>query len=442
MHKKELNIKVLFALILLLGVFLRWGAALHTMVDTPLRADAGQYYGYAYNLRHHGIYSRELSERVIQPNYVPQADALRPPGYPLFLLGFIGDLPTDGTILAISIMQAVLGALVIVLIFLIARVVLPGAWPLLPTLLTAISPQLINIEVYVLTEALFTFLLVLSIFFFSRYSQDPAGVASLGVGSFILGMATLTRPTTQYVLPFILMGVLPIIAARNRWRDAALMIVGFCLPLVPWLIRNVMVLGYASDPTLTISALVHGHYPDLMFNGDPATRGYPYRYDPRINEISTSVAAALRTIWDRMLESPSQYIWWYLVGKPALFLAWSDAAAVDGFFTYPIIHSPYLASKFFILTMVLMQYTHWIWIMLCVIYMVYFALQGRKIVEIKSNLVIRVLIAIFVYFVAVHMVAFPIARYSIPLLPIVFIGASLAVYLVASGIGKNKALPG
>jgi len=66
------NKSILLALVLitLFGAFLRVNAALHTVVQYPLRADAGGYFSYAYNIRHFGIYSRDRlfsSEEKVRP---------------------------------------------------------------------------------------------------------------------------------------------------------------------------------------------------------------------------------------------------------------------------------------------------------------------------------------------------------------------------------------
>jgi hypothetical protein len=49
---------LLFGIILMVGFSLRYYSANHTVVDHPLRADAYDYYVYAYNPRYHHCFSR------------------------------------------------------------------------------------------------------------------------------------------------------------------------------------------------------------------------------------------------------------------------------------------------------------------------------------------------------------------------------------------------
>jgi len=50
LQNRKSAVNFCLVLIVLLGAFLRIHTATNTVVDAPLRADAGQYYSYAYNL--------------------------------------------------------------------------------------------------------------------------------------------------------------------------------------------------------------------------------------------------------------------------------------------------------------------------------------------------------------------------------------------------------
>ena len=87
-------IKVSLPLILIVisGFYIRYESALNTEVIKPLSADAGQYFTYAYNLRHNNTYSNQVGD----PNDLKspvKPDAVRSPGYPLFLTLFVDGLP-------------------------------------------------------------------------------------------------------------------------------------------------------------------------------------------------------------------------------------------------------------------------------------------------------------------------------------------------------------
>ena len=76
--------------ILILGFTLRIGSAERTVVMNPLRADAGQYFMYAYNLRYKHIYSLQVGN-IKDLNSLVLPDSVRSPGYPLFLTPFLDD---------------------------------------------------------------------------------------------------------------------------------------------------------------------------------------------------------------------------------------------------------------------------------------------------------------------------------------------------------------
>lgn len=437
LQNRKSAVSFCLVLIVLLGAFLRIHTATNTVVDNPFRADAGQYYTYAHNLRFHGVYSSDFRPQANNFEYRPSADAIRSPGYPLFLLAFVERTPSPKGLLQISLVQAGLGILSLIVVFGLARKILPGAWALAPTFLTAISPQLVNIEIYILSESLFGFLLLLAIYACTRYKNEDRNSITLIVAGFLFGIATLVRPTTQYFLPVLLLYVALASRRQLQWHHYVAIASAFILPNALWMVRNVITLGITSDPTLTINTLVHGHYPGMMYNADPATLGYPYRFDPKLQELSSSVSSALYGIWERVVDQPAQYLRWYLLGKPVEYLSWSDVSAEQGFFTYRALQSPYLSSKFFIFSYVLMRHTHWIWVTLAIFTSLYLLLKFFKksdVINAKSVL----LAFVFIYFIGIHSIGFPIARYNTPILALVFVLAFIFLYKLTEKIRNQS----
>ncbi len=419
---------IVLLLIMLFGAFFRVNASLHTQVDTPLRSDASKYFSYAFNLRHSGVYSPEPRFATKDSLGAPIADALCSPGYPIALLPFAGEIPTDRTILNITLMQALLGILMIPLTYLIARRATPEHWALLPTALVAISPQLINMGVYILSESLFSFLMLLAIYCMTIQFEKADRISIAVISGILVGAAALTRPTLQYLLPFIFIGVLPLLPGKIAWRHGIGMTFGFLAIYIPWIIRNIISLGIVTDQTLSITTIVHGHYPNFMFLNQPDSLGYPYRFDPQITELSSSMGAALSGIWQRVLESPWEYIEWYLVGKPLAFFAWGDVASAGDIFTYPTLSSPYYGIPLFTLTKGLMGYLHYILVALALIVTMAFVIPSlRNRIKLHNCATVQLLVCILVYFLAIHTVGFPIARYCVPLLPVIFLLATYGI---------------
>ncbi|RIX48921.1 MAG: phospholipid carrier-dependent glycosyltransferase [Rhodocyclales bacterium GT-UBC] len=415
-------------LIILLGAFLRIDASLHTEVQFPLRSDAGQYFSYAFNLRHGGIYSSEPFFAKPEGEGVPRPDALRSPGYPIALLPFAGEVPSGRTILNITLMQALLGILMVPLVFLIARRIVPDKWALLPAALVAVSPQLVNMGVYILSESLFSFLLLLSIYCMLRQFKAPERSGLALLGGVLIGCAALTRPTLQYLLPLVLLAMLPLLPGKARWRQAGLMSIGFLGVFLPWIARNLITLGVTSDPTLSIETVVFGHYPNMMYPGLPESMGYPYRFDPQIGELSASMGAALHGIWQRFVDAPALYARWYLLGKPLAFFSWGDVASAGDIFTYPTMSSPYYGVPLFTVSKLIMEYSHYLWVGLALLVTVACALPSmRGRIRAAHRIPLQLLACVVVYFTAIHVVGFPIARYCIPLLPVIFILATYGI---------------
>ena len=152
----------ILCMLLVVGFYLRSESLWQTVVVLPaIRADAGDYFMYAYNLYHHGIYSRDhrgLSEATKISSILP--DAVRSPGYPLFLTLFMGDQPISGILAHVLLIQVLISTLTVALAYLMYRRFLNLPWAASAALLTALSPHLIVVNIYLLTETLFCFFLV------------------------------------------------------------------------------------------------------------------------------------------------------------------------------------------------------------------------------------------------------------------------------------------
>ena len=135
-------IKVSLPLILILvsGFYLRCESGLKTEVIKPLCADAAQYFMYAYNLRHKHTYSHQVGNPKDLDSPV-NPDAVRSPGYPLFLTLFVDGLPNKRMIGWILFSQVIISTLTILVAFLFSRGFLSSFWSLAVALLVALSPH-------------------------------------------------------------------------------------------------------------------------------------------------------------------------------------------------------------------------------------------------------------------------------------------------------------
>lgn len=166
---------VVFLCILLSGFYLRVKSVNETVVVQPLRADAGDYFRYAYNLLYKNTYSREAGNlKDLHSPVTP--DSVRSPGYPLFLTFFVHGVSFQSFVEQVVLSQAILGSLTILLAYLLFKSFLPPAWALAACLLVAMSPHLIIPNSFVITETLFCFLLLVIGWGMSLFASKPSAI--------------------------------------------------------------------------------------------------------------------------------------------------------------------------------------------------------------------------------------------------------------------------
>lgn len=416
---------VALALILALAAQLRLQATLHTEVDLPIRSDAADYFWYAFNLKEYGVYSREPpAER----STAPAPDALRSPGYPLFLASLMEHPPTRASLVRVPMAQALLGILVTFLAFAAARRVLGDRWALLVAALTAVSPHLVNAGIYFLTETLYSLTLAVALLLFTARDLERRWPWLLAAG-LVLGVSALVRPTSSY-LP---LALLPIFflrwPARAAWRPAAALLAGFLVVQAPWAWRNAHVPDGGAQQ-LKINQLHHGVYPDFTYEGVPESFGFPYRADPRSAEISASMESVTREIARRFAEEPVRHLRWYLLGKPVALWSWNEVQGMGDAFVYPVLRSPYFESGLFRATHAVAYYLHWPAVALGALFCIaIWVPRVQRLLPAPAVLPAQVCAGMLMYATALHMLGFPLPRYVVPFRPELYVAAAGALCL-------------
>lgn len=414
--------------IVLLAGWLRTVAAADTSIDHPYRADVSQYYITAYNLNTYGVYSHVLSGQDGKGG-APKPDAFITPGYPLFLSLFVDAPPNPQTFIAVSSWQALLSTAAVLLVLALCMRLSP--WIALPAaLLAAMSPHLVTIATYMLSETLFSVLMLLSLLALSLHAKEerwylPALLAS-GV---LLGAAALTRPVLE-LFPLAVIFVLWITYDhRTALRGAAALVLGFCLLWGPWIARNHI--SHAAEGSANmVQTMAIGMYPDFEYNHIP-NQGEPDHLDPRFSQFSHNLGATLSEIGRRFRENPGEELRWYLIGKPVALWSWHGVGGGPDVFTYPVFVTPYSHSPLFILTHALMHALHWPLVILALIGCVLVWLPGAGARLAPEPLFLaRIMSLLLLYNTAVLMVLAPFTRYSIPFLPVLYAMAVMAPYLV------------
>lgn len=428
---------LVLAAIFFLGLFLRVTAVSESVVWNPVRGDAKAYFSYGANLQAEGIYSESLPRLL--GGAPPKPDAAVPPVYPLFVAALMTPEWRTGTaagvyrsIVPVINAQAWLGSMLVLLVFFLARRVANPGIALVAALLTAASPHLVNVNIYLLTECLFSVLFWAAMLLLARDSGPDPGLRTALLAGLVLAMAALTRPTVQYLaLPLAAAGMLATRSNRRRWL---LFLAAFAVPLMAWGLRNLAVLGTFSDPTAMTATIQVGGYPDFMYNGMPQSRGIPYRFDPVLTDFS-SLGRALAVIKQRFLAAPATYLEWYLVGKPAMFFHWdilpigtSDARLlVDGdIYIYPTPATPYASNPLFIVSYLLCRILYLPGLLAAAVASVLTWVPRLRPFWGEALATMRILSLTLFYVLAIHMIGSPFPRYSIPFQPL--------TYLLAAGL--------
>jgi len=235
--------------------------------------------------------------------------ALRTPGYPLFLAAcqtILGEQP-----LAVRLVQAALGALVVWLVYhLTRRLVSPVelepasgrlCWnvPLIAAVLAAMNPYYIAMSELILSEAVFVPLMLLTLWGLAVLWRPAAGtecagthfapwraaLTAIGTGA-TGGAAIMTRPSWGLFLPAVLL-VWVVHGVRSRdfrlrrtaAQGAVLVVVGAVLTMGPWWARNARIYDRFVPTAVWLGAsLYDGLNPqatgasDMAFLADPALR--------------------------------------------------------------------------------------------------------------------------------------------------------------------------
>lgn len=433
------HVYVLLA-ILLVAFDLRIESVIHSVVDTPVRADAREYVLYAHNLKNYGIYSRS-DTFAADGQSDPVPDAKRAPLYPLFIALFLDNPPTVENVGRILRVQAVISTLTVLLVFWVARCFLPISLALAATALTAISPHLVTMNIYLLSETLFCFFVVLAILLITTAAKTNRMTSSVLAG-LALGAAALTHPMLLYFVAPLAIFLLYCWGWKPGWKKVTAVILGFSLLYGGWIVRNISTLGAPGDNILMLAGLRTGVYINMMYQNNPESYGYPYRADPRFKDTSTDLSSVMTEIGNAFKQNPLGQLRWYVLGKPLTLWSWNNIEGPGDVFVYPVLSTPYRYLPQFQATHVLMQSAHWILVALMAggIFIAWLPSQWSGLPK-DSIVVARAVSILLLYHAAVMMITFPLPRYAIPLRPFLHIMSMLPVALAVGWFLKKRSSP-
>lgn len=166
---------------------------------------------------------------------------IRQPLYPLYLTIFLWLFGEN--ILIVQTSQIILNIFSLVLIFLIAQEAYKEKlWPGTLIGLGLYFPLWLT-STFILSETLFIFLLVVSMFFLQRVLRSKESLTYFVFSGLFFALAFLTRPNVlpiaflSFFLIFLYMGI------KKALKYWGVVIITFCIVISPWFIRNIVSLG-------------------------------------------------------------------------------------------------------------------------------------------------------------------------------------------------------
>lgn len=321
----------------LLALGLRWAYVTQMEVDNPVRGDAGQYVAYAWNMAHHGVFSKSTpgSAEVVR-------DSFRDPGYPGLLaavmLAFDNFGPWYRTVL---LLQGLLSALTVTLLMAATRPWLGSKWSVIAGLLMAVWPHSISMTGLLLSETATAFWVALALFLLQWATRKggPLPMASCGIA---FGAAALTNAV---MIPFAVL-----LAAALWWRGrcarSVILVLALSSLLLPlgWGLRNAQLPTADNSSGRALLNAVQGSWPEYHASyiasvmGDPGAAQIQADIGHEYDVLRTSTSAGMQLMSTRMGQHPLRYVAWY-ASKPALLWDWSIRMGQGNIYVYATSHS-------------------------------------------------------------------------------------------------------
>lgn len=267
--RRGVAIGVILALAAVLRVALfMFGPAVDT--TRAVEPDSGRYIELAENLGQYGVFgrARENSGAVHVPLArlrdqrgeleSPDANGLRPeifrtPGYPFFIALFLGLGLSAHWVLAA---QAVLGAINVWLVYALGRALFRSPKvAIVAAAILAVSPAAMLANMSLLSETLFSTLILTGILLAVRFRHDMGGAVGAGV---FFGAAVMVKPVGVLLGAAVALWMAVTGRSSRAVALALFLAIASILPAAQWMVRNHRVgIGYQISTVPAINALFY-----------------------------------------------------------------------------------------------------------------------------------------------------------------------------------------
>ena len=421
---------IIALLIFLVAVALRLSYQRSAIVDNPIRADARQYFFNAYNLFYFGVYSIDAPDVNGNP---PRTIWRRTPGYPLFLYPFfyISKTPNE-FVVNVSLAQAILGSLTCVLVFYLGLAFLTPLWAVIAGLVTALSPHLIAMDDFLLSESLFMFSLVAAtLTLVHSFRRRNAGWAFISGTLFCF--SALVRAVSGLLGLFMLLFFL--VAPRywdkgtrfNFLVPTAFFLIGLAVVHLPYShIRSQIIAK--SDRVSNESAWQHIVIgADINLENFFRNKSIP-EFKNQTEKMINNRSYGLTVLRQRFQEHPTDFLKWYLGGKLLFMWKWDNVYNGD-VYQYPMVVKGFHQDNWLTTLHRFMRWLHWPSIAMSILGIGLFLVNWFRNTLAESEHLLLAPILVFLYFTAIFTILLPLPRYMIPVRPFVYLLGCYPLYL-------------
>jgi len=449
LNNKFLQYRGLACILLLFSVALgiRLLYQKESVVNHPIRADAMQYFCAAFNLQKFGVYSNQPPPQIDRPPTTPKTGLN--PGYPVFLTLLMQQKMIGQDFLdRVMNIQGVMGALTAVLTFLIARMSLTLPWAIFAGALCALSPHLIALEGYLLTESLFTFLMVMGAFILILSWKNNSPPLTFIAGLIIM-LSAHVKETGLLLLLFLAPVYLlhPHIkqrASRSVWlKHLLLLLVSFTIVATAYtLFKRETIPESSIQETSKYYNPIKRRWPIILASIHPPdsyiTKRGIIKGPPRIKDVEGDY---FTFSINRFLKYPLAYLKWNFGGKLILMWRW-DHLYYEDVYVYPMLRKGFHVNGFLMVIHKIMFLLHWPLYVLALAAPVIICAGWRRGTISPEWRMLLVPVLGFLYFLFILVFSSVNPRYAIPARPFSYILAAaslswLIVYFKTSFVTKR-----
>jgi len=433
MNKFAYIIKFLpISLVIFLALLIRIEYHQKTYIYHPLSGDAYWYVIYSKNLEQHSTFSKQDDTEK------PVPDSYWAPGYPTFImlsnqLAKLLDINSYSMLMA---SQILIGVLIVLLTYMIGVHFLQRYFALTAAVLAALSPHLISLGNYILTETLFSFFLLLSIYLFIRMIDHMRWYFGILAG-IAFGVAYLVNPVIFFAPIFLIALCYSYLKKIKNMPEIKIllsyMLISFMAITIAWSARNYISVTDSQQSTASraFANLIigsHRNYYDL-WRANPRDENNPATLDQAAAQ--GSISSFLSVLFERIKHNPTDYAKWYFIEKPINLWSWSIFIGQGDIYVYDVAYSLYDRSRLALASYSIMKSLHW-WLFMFAMLGLFFIFRTR--LDYKNTVAITIYTTT-IYISAVYVLLQADSRYSIPLRPEMYL---CAMFFVENLIGIAK----